>query len=289
MADLKYQKYVRRDAVKENKWGGDGISLSQVQPEIIPADVKLSLGVTQVRKSYMFHSPIHKHDYTEFFFFFGSNPQDMHEFDAEVEFSFGEEAEKHIITSPTVVIVPPDVYHCPLNFAKVFKPIYCLEAFLTAKYSSTNLTESTLAPPPANTNGTKYDKYFIRDAVKENRFGGEVIGLGGIPDDAFPPQSKMNLGVSVVRKPYMFHEQTHKHTFTEFFMFFGSNPQDMHEFDAEAEFHYGEEKEKYVITSPTILTVPADVYHCPLNFARVWQPIYCVEAFMTEKWASTNL
>jgi uncharacterized RmlC-like cupin family protein len=64
---------------------------------------------------------------------------DMNEFDAEIEFSFGEEKEKHVINKPTVVVAPPGVYHCPLNYAKVNKPFYCLELFMTHQYSGTDL------------------------------------------------------------------------------------------------------------------------------------------------------
>ena len=71
--------------------------------------------------------------------FFGSNPMDMKEFDAEVEFTFGKEKEKHIINSPTVVVVPPGMYHCPLNFVKVDKPFYCLRTAMTSRYKATNL------------------------------------------------------------------------------------------------------------------------------------------------------
>jgi hypothetical protein len=64
---------------------------------------------------------------------------DLKEFDAEVEFTFGAEKEKHVINSPTVVIVPPGVYHCPINYAKVGKPFYCLEVSMTSKFTSTDL------------------------------------------------------------------------------------------------------------------------------------------------------
>jgi hypothetical protein len=35
MAKMKYDKYFITDAVKENKWGGEGISLGKVPEEII--------------------------------------------------------------------------------------------------------------------------------------------------------------------------------------------------------------------------------------------------------------
>ncbi len=286
MADLKYEQYVTHDVIKTNKWGGEGIGIRSVPEGIIPPEADMTLAVTAVRKSYMFHEPVHKHNFTEYFMFFGSNPMDLHEFDAEVEFHFGEEREKYVITSPTVIVVPPDVYHCPLNFSRIYKPIYCLEAFTVPKYSSTNLAE---IPMDVKKGELKYKKYVFRNAVKENKWGGEGIGLGQLADGLVPPEAKMSLGVTAVRRPYMFHEPVHKHTFTEFFYFFGTNPMDMHEFDAEVEFSYGEEKEKQIITTPTILTVPSEVYHCPLNFAKVWQPIFCLEAFRTDKYNSTNL
>ena len=85
----------------------------------------------------MFHEPTHKHIFTEFFFFFGSNPLDMNEFDADVEFSFGAEREKHVITSPTIVTAAPGVYHCPLNFKRIGKPIVFMEMMLTGEYKRT--------------------------------------------------------------------------------------------------------------------------------------------------------
>jgi hypothetical protein len=139
VAEPNYNRYFTKGVVKVNQWGGEGLGLGAVPEFLIPAGAKMSLGLTVVRKPYIFHEPTHKHNFTEFFFFFGSNPMNMKEFDAEVEFSFGSEREKHIITSPTVVVIPPGVYHCPLNYAKVNKPFYCLEAFLTSKYSGTDL------------------------------------------------------------------------------------------------------------------------------------------------------
>jgi hypothetical protein len=63
----------------------------------------------------------------------------MKEFDAEVEFYFGAEKEKFTITGPTIVVVPPGVFHFPLNFKEIKKPIYFLEVSLTSRYRATNL------------------------------------------------------------------------------------------------------------------------------------------------------
>lgn len=143
MARLKYKKYfTSKNVIKENKWGGEGISLSSVPAEVVPAGAKIRLGISAVRKPYMFHEPTHKHMFTEFFIFFGSNPEDMNKFGGDVEFTFGAEREKHIISSPTIVVAAPGVYHCPLNYARVDNPFYCLEAFMTSQYSGVDLEKT---------------------------------------------------------------------------------------------------------------------------------------------------
>ena len=286
MARLKYNKYFATKVVKENKWGGEGIGLAAVKDGIVPATAKMSLGISAVRKPYMFHEPTHKHMFTEFFFFFGSNPMDMNEFDAEVEFSFGAEREKHVISSPTVVVAAPGVYHSPLNYAKVGKPFYCLEAFMTSKYSGVDLGEDL---NEIRVDEPNYNRYFIKGVVRDNKWGGEGIGLATVPEHIIPAAAHLSLGLSVVRKPYMFHEPTHKHHFTEFFIFFGSNPMDMKEFDADVEFTFGPEREKHAISKPTVVAIPPGVYHCPLNYKRVGKPFYCVEAFLTPKYSGTDL
>ena len=286
MAELKYGKYIITDIVGENKWGGEGIGLGRVKDDIVPPGTKINLGISVVRQPYMFHEPTHKHLFTEYFFFWGSNPMDMNEFDGDVEFSFGAEREKHVITSPTIVTAVPGVYHCPLNYARIGKPFYCLEAFLTLKYAGVDLGEDLTEVRIAEPN---YNRYFQKGVVRENKWGGEGISLNQVPEHIIPAGARMNLGISVVRKPYMFHEPTHKHNFTEFFFLFGTNPMDMKEFDAEVEFSFGEEREKHVITSPAIVVIPPGVYHCPLNYARIGKPIHCLEAFLTSKYTSTNL
>jgi len=286
MAELKYEKYITRNVVNENKWGGQGIGLGAVPREIIPPVARMNLGISVIREPYMFHEPTHKHIFTEYFFFLGSNPMDMNEFDADVEYSFGAEHEKHVISTPAIVVAAPGVYHCPLNYARVGKPFYCLEAFMTSDYGGIDLGEDLTE---IRIDEKSYDRYFTRGIIRPNKWGGEGTGLTQVPEHLIPSAAKMSLGITTVRTPYLFHEPTHKHNFTEFFFFFGSNPMDMNEFDADIEFSIGEEREKHVISEPAIIVMPPGVYHCPLNYARVGKPFYCLEAFMTSAYQGTNL
>jgi hypothetical protein len=286
--ELKYEKYFIKDPVHETmkkEWGGEVIS-ARGHDDIIPAVARAFPAVTAVRKPYLFHEPTHKHLFTEYFYFFGSNPMDMHDFDADVEYTFGPEREKHVIDRPTIVVAAPGVYHCPLNYARVGKPFYCLEMFMTNGYSGIDLGEDLKEIRVAEPD---YNRYFIRDVIKDNKWGGEGMALSAVPDHIIPAGARIRLSLTVVRKPYMFHATTHKHPFTEMFYFFGSNPMDMKEFGAEVEFTMGEEREKHIINGPTVVVAPPGVYHCPLNYAKVDKPIYCLEIFLTSKYVGTDL
>ena len=56
-------------------------------------------------------------------------------FDAEIELSLGEEQEKQIITSPTAAYIQAGLHHCPVNFAKVNKPVLFVDVAIIGKYS----------------------------------------------------------------------------------------------------------------------------------------------------------
>jgi len=78
----------------------------------------------------------HAHDFEQFYFFFGADLANIKEFRAEVEFSLGDDVEKHIIDVPTTVHVPTGMVHGPMNFRKVEKPIIFIDALLSAQYAT---------------------------------------------------------------------------------------------------------------------------------------------------------
>lgn len=65
----------------------------------------------------------HAHDYDELLYFIGGNPLNFFEFGAEAELLMGEENEKHIIKTTTIVYVPRGLMHCPIYFRRVDSPV----------------------------------------------------------------------------------------------------------------------------------------------------------------------
>jgi hypothetical protein len=69
----------------------------------------------------------HAHEYDEILAFFGSDLDDPHALNAEVELWLGDE--KHIITKSCIVFIPKGLKHCPLRITKVTKPIFHISTF----------------------------------------------------------------------------------------------------------------------------------------------------------------
>jgi hypothetical protein len=64
----------------------------------------------------------HVHSYHEILLFIGADVNDLSELGGEAEMSLGKEMERHIITTPTAVVLPRGFPHCPLAITKLDKP-----------------------------------------------------------------------------------------------------------------------------------------------------------------------
>lgn len=123
----------------------------------------------------------------------------------------------------------------------------------------------------------KYGKHFITECTKPRpeSWGPVASGLFDMHKvkEVFPESNVTGSGV-YFSKPHVMVNTTHIHDFDEYLFFLGTNFADMDDFDAEVELYMGEEGEKYVITSPTVVYVPANLIHCPLKFVKVNKPVF---------------
>lgn len=88
-----------------------------------------TLGFHYMTEPYVDAYP-HTHEGQEILCFVGGNPEDITDFDAEIELVIGEEGEAYTITSPSVVSLPGGLIHGPLRFKRVTKPVFFLEVTL---------------------------------------------------------------------------------------------------------------------------------------------------------------
>jgi hypothetical protein len=133
MSETKYGKYFVQKPITEGMFaprirfsGGEYFG-----------EINFSLQLNCITEPWLVEEGPHLHDFDQFLFFYGSNPMDLGDFRAEVELSLGEEGEKHIINSMTVVHIPKRLIHCPLFFKKIEKPIMFMNVSLTPEYKKT--------------------------------------------------------------------------------------------------------------------------------------------------------
>jgi hypothetical protein len=68
----------------------------------------------------------HRHAHDEYLVFLGASFPNVFDFDADIEFTLGkinDDAQTFKITNPAIIRVPAGVYHCPLNFKRIGKPV----------------------------------------------------------------------------------------------------------------------------------------------------------------------
>jgi hypothetical protein len=135
MAETKYGKYIIREPLEKGLAPTLHICAEEgcagAEFPNFPVEVQL-LCITQ---PLAFPHQAHVHDADEIFFIFGSNPKNYYDFDAEIEIYLGEEREKHIINSTSIVYIPKGLLHAPIAIKKVNKPIQWMHVLFTPKYT----------------------------------------------------------------------------------------------------------------------------------------------------------
>jgi len=143
MADTKYGKYFLREPWGlPNKGNPDPtappyIGIGQEVP-VKDWDEPLTQVLRPIYKPIIMIPKGHKHNIAEILYFIGGNPMNFKDFGAEVEIMMGEgkDQEKHIINSTTWLYVPRNLFHCPVNFKRVDRPIMFGHIMFAPTYAS---------------------------------------------------------------------------------------------------------------------------------------------------------
>jgi hypothetical protein len=128
---------------------------------------------------------------------------------------------------------------------------------------------------------SKYDKHILREPFGKLERDGKVVfdGFLAMPDQL---NTKLQLLYSIVTRAHVNEATPHVHEFPIVMSFIGADSKNIKDFDAEIEFYLGGEKQ--VITTPSIISVPAGLAHCPLIFKRVGKPLVFLECMLTAKY-----
>ena len=141
MAETKYGKYIvtqPKPNVPPKLWGSGDIGTDRVA-RIVYLDGEYPKGAYYLECLWLYkkspegqiHTP-HTHDYDEMIGFFGSDPDNPHELNGEIEIWLDDE--KHMLTQSCVVFVPKGLKHCPLIYRRIDRPVFHFSTAPMADY-----------------------------------------------------------------------------------------------------------------------------------------------------------
>ncbi len=91
--------------------------------------MNFSLGWSFLTQPFLMVADSHSHDFEQIIFFMGGDPNNVVDFDAEIEMGLGDKME--VITYPACVRIPVGLLHGPLNIKTVNKPLMFIDITLS--------------------------------------------------------------------------------------------------------------------------------------------------------------
>lgn len=292
------------------------------------------MGFTVVQHEALVDIPHVHHAVEEIYMFSGKDVAKFFDFDAEIEIWIGENPdrmEKYVITKPTLVRIPARMWHGPINYKRVGKPVAFSAVYMNGErskitrrvnddgtvefpYVGSSLKRCVLDRTKScsncgrclkvsKENGTphprinfalewakeiaesepaphsgKYDGLFFEYPVEYHNYGdtyanprGKFRGILQLPEVNFFG------GFSVVMAPHHMEVPHCHHARDEYLWFSGSDLSDpFGSFDAEITVEMGwdpDHMETVTITEPSVIRVPPNMWHCPINFKRIDKPM----------------
>ncbi len=137
MAELKTAKYVREAPTRESHHKEVTSPIPTLNSDESFGNMGFQSYWQAITRPFLMVKDNHKHDFPQYLMFFGGDITNMVDLGGEIELTLSEDGknlEKHVITKATTVYIPAGLYHCPLNFKKVTKPILFIDMFFAAKY-----------------------------------------------------------------------------------------------------------------------------------------------------------
>jgi hypothetical protein len=120
----------------------------------------------------------------------------------------------------------------------------------------------------------KYEKYFF-DPPPVPIAGDNAQNLvDNIIKHNARPAPNLTLNYHFVTRPYISKILPHTHNYQEFLAWYGCNLKEPDGFDAEIVLYMGKELEKYIITKPTLVSLPPGFLHCPMVITKVGKPFF---------------
>ncbi|NLE08869.1 MAG: hypothetical protein GX631_06410 [Dehalococcoidales bacterium] len=285
MAEKKYEKHMIRNPFypAPPEFGGGTMfkhtnddNMGLIYEHIWVTNASLNLNETRTAETH------------ELYIFVGGDPTNILDFGAEISFKLGEAQEEFIIREPTVMTIPPGMKYGPIKTNKYEKPYVLLRIINTKERQAkldANLTEEDKFNMKKMLEGGDVAKH--GNKLWMNRIRGPIYidyepGWTGMSLWAHHDEYKagISLGYHCVVTPYDV-RMSHGHDFHETLAFLSGDPNNPKDLGATGVTHLGDEGEALEFNTPTIISMPPGLKHCPMLVNNIQKPVIFLEVSAT--------
>ena len=136
----KYNKYFLQNPIDygENRYYEAGYYGPNVWYKGADYNTNFTMCFVRVEESMVMEEDSHTHDFDMYIWFLPADPRDMEDLGCEIEYFIGsgEEQERFIVTKTSSFYCPKGIFHGPLTFKNVTKPVYLVHATMAEDYKT---------------------------------------------------------------------------------------------------------------------------------------------------------
>jgi hypothetical protein len=274
MAERKYEQNVIREPFTK-------VVQSGISETVFSYDNRDNIGLTYeyhcINKTDWSNSTIQISDGWELLCFLGGNPRNILDLGGKINVYLGSENEEHVISSATVVSIPPGLKYGPVILKEYTKPFVLLRIKTTKEYEAKKVVngqdmqlKTMKEGSPVTDDGNKYWMNIIQGPFyKEREPGYFGTSISAIHNEY---RSGTTLGYHCIYPGYSA-PITHSHNHHELLCFLGGDPENVKDLGAEVCVCLGDEQEEQVFNTATIVSIPPNLKHCPVTVTNVTKPL----------------
>ncbi|MBN2077300.1 MAG: hypothetical protein JW762_17270 [Dehalococcoidales bacterium] len=233
---------------------------------------------------------IRTNDTHELLCFIGANPENIRDLGAEIRLNLGKNDEEQVINDTTVVSIPPGLKNGPIKISKFTKPFVLLRIINKQEYQDKVDADSggessfKLGRLRDGNEVAKHGKHYWMNIFRGPLYVDYEPGWTGTSIWAHHDEfsAGISLGYHCIVTPYDV-RFSHGHDFHENLCFLSGDPNNPEELGADIKVCLGDEQEEHtVINTPTMLSMPPGLKHCPMLISNITRPVVFLEVSATK-------
>jgi hypothetical protein len=137
MAEMITEKYIRTGATRPSNHPEVTAPIIILNSDEYYGDMGFTMYWEPVTQAFAMSTDSHKHPFPQYLAFLGTDPTNMLDLGGELELTLSEDGKKmetHTITTASTIYIPSGLYHCPLVFKRVERPILFVDLYFAKAY-----------------------------------------------------------------------------------------------------------------------------------------------------------